>query len=113
MGKTWGVVLEKLCRFAQCFLIKKRKMAREFNVTGTCFPHLHYMADVSAKFDAAINLLEKGKYFAINRPRQYGKTTMLYLLSDVLRQSGEYIVFNISFEEIDSQTGAEMKPFCH
>ena len=75
-------------------------MKREFNVTGTCFPHLHYMADVSAKFDTAINLVEKGKYFAINRPRQYGKTTMLYLLSDVLRQSGNYIVFNTSFEGI-------------
>ena len=75
-------------------------MTREFNVTGTCFPHLHYMADISAKFDTAINLVEKEKYLAINRPRQYGKTTMLYLLSDVLRQSGEYIVFNTSFEGI-------------
>jgi AAA-like domain len=98
--------------FAQYFSIKRKKMIREFNVTGTCFPHLHYMADVSTKFDTAIKLVEKGKYFAINRPRQYGKTTMLYLLSDALRKSDEYIVFNISFESIDSQTGAEMKPFC-
>ena len=75
-------------------------MTREFNVTGTCFPHKHYMADVSTKFDTAINLVEKGKYFAINRPRQYGKTTMLYLLSDALRQSGDYIVLNTSFEGI-------------
>ncbi len=75
-------------------------MTREFNVTGTCFPHLHYMADISVKFDTAINLVKKGKYFAINRPRQYGKTTMLYLLSDALRKSDEYIVFNTSFEGI-------------
>ena len=75
-------------------------MTKEFNVTGTCFPDKHYMADVSTKFDVAINLAKKGKYFAINRPRQYGKTTMLYMLSDVLRQSGDYIVFNTSFEGI-------------
>ncbi len=87
-------------------------MKREFNVTGTCFPQFHYMADVSAKFDTAINLVEKGKYFAINRPRQYGKTTMLESLTRVLIQSDEWLVFNISFEAIDSQTGAEMKPFC-
>ena len=86
-------------------------MAREFNTTGTCFPHLHYMADVSAKFDAAINLVEKGKYFAINRPRQFGKTTMLYLLSDVLRQSGEYIVFNTSFEGIGDDIFNDEKTF--
>ena len=87
-------------------------MKREFNVTGTCFPQLHYMADVSAKFDTAIKLIEKGKYFAINRPRQYGKTTMLETLSRELGKSDEWLVFNISFEEIDSQTGAEMTPFC-
>ena len=87
-------------------------MRREFNVTGTCFPHLHYMADVSTKFDTALNLVEKGKYFAINRPRQYGKTTLLETLNRTLIKSAEWLVFNISFEGIDSQTGAEMKPFC-
>jgi hypothetical protein len=75
-------------------------MAKRFNTTGTCFPKQHYMANVSAKFDVAIKLVESGDYFAINRPRQYGKTTMLYLLSDALRASGEYIVFNMSFEGI-------------
>ena len=35
------------------------------------------MADISAKFNEAIKLVNKGHYFAINRPRQYGKTTML------------------------------------
>jgi hypothetical protein len=87
-------------------------MKREFNTTGTCFPHLHYMADVSAKFANAIDLVEKGKYFSINRPRQYGKTTMLEALCRRLVKSDEWLVFNISFEVIDSQTGAEMTPFC-
>jgi AAA-like domain len=86
-------------------------MTREFNTTGTCFPHRHYMADVSAKFNTAINLVKKGKYFAINRPRQYGKTTMLYLLSDALRKSGEYIVFNTSFEGIGDAIFNDEKTF--
>jgi AAA-like domain len=75
-------------------------MAKRFNTTGTCFPEKHYMADVSAKFKTAISLVESGDYFAINRPRQYGKTTMLYMLSDALRKSDAYIVFNTSFEGI-------------
>jgi AAA-like domain len=86
-------------------------MAKRFNTTGTCFPAKHYMADVSAKFDVAIKLVEAGDYFAINRPRQYGKTTMLYLLSDTLRKSGEYIVFNTSFEGIGDAIFNDEKTF--
>jgi energy-coupling factor transporter ATP-binding protein EcfA2 len=87
-------------------------MAKEFNITGTCFPQLHYMADTSAKFNNALQLIEKGKYFAITRPRQFGKTTMLETLKRQLIQSPEWLVFNTSFEGIDSETGADMKAFC-
>jgi AAA-like domain len=86
-------------------------MAKRFNTTGTCFPERHYMADVSAKFDVAIKFVKLGEYFAINRPRQYGKTTMLYLLSDTLRKSGEYIVFNTSFEGIGDAIFNDEKTF--
>jgi AAA-like domain len=87
-------------------------MAKRFNVTGTCFPNQHYMADISKKFAKTMRLVEKGDYFAINRPRQFGKTTLLYRLADALQQSGDYLVFNISFEGIDSETAAETAPFC-
>ena len=86
-------------------------MSKRFNVTGTCFPKQHYMADVSTKFDTAMKLVEYGEYFAINRPRQYGKTTLLYLLSDTLRQSGDYIVFNTSFEGIGDAIFSDEKTF--
>lgn len=56
-------------------------MHKEFNVTGTCIPEKHYMADTSQKLKSIFNLIEKGKYFTINKPRQYGKTTTLYLLT--------------------------------
>lgn len=75
-------------------------MAKTFNITGVCVPTLHYMADVSRKFDRIMSMVEAGDYFIINRPRQYGKTTMLFRLSDVLGKSGEYLVFNLSFEGI-------------
>jgi hypothetical protein len=75
-------------------------MEKEFNVTGACFPNQHYMADTSAKFKAITRLVEQGKYFTINRPRQYGKTTMLFRLANALKQTGEYVVFRISFEGV-------------
>ena len=49
-------------------------------------------------------LVEKGKYFIINRPRQYGKTTMLHNLAIALRATGQYIVFNIGFDGIGEET---------
>jgi hypothetical protein len=58
------------------------------------------MADVSGKLVQALKMIENGKYFIINRPRQYGKTTTLYTLSDMLRNSGNYIVLNTSFEGV-------------
>ena len=86
-------------------------MVKRFNTTGTCFPHLHYMADVSSKFNRAISLVESGDYFAINRPRQYGKTTMLESLSRALVKSDEWLVFNISFEGLSSETTADKLSF--
>ena len=52
-------------------------MTKKFNITGTCYPALHYMADISAKLQGGYGY---GGYFTINRPRQYGKTTMLAAL---------------------------------
>ena len=73
-------------------------MSREFNVTGTCIPEMHYMVDISGKLDSIIKLIEKGSYFTINRPRQYGKTTTMFLLEKQLRSN--YLVIRTSFEGI-------------
>ena len=53
---------------------------REFNVTGICVPNMHYMVDISEKVEKIFNLVEGGKYFTINRGRQYGKTTTIGML---------------------------------
>lgn len=46
---------------------------KKFNITGTCYPHLHYMLDNRSKLDEIQAMVEEGAYFVINRPRQYGK----------------------------------------
>lgn len=74
-------------------------MSRKFNVTGSCNPQKHYMVDISVKFRQVLELIEQGEYFAINRPRQYGKTTMLNTLFRNLGKSG-YLVAYLSFEGI-------------
>jgi Predicted AAA-ATPase len=84
-------------------------MAKEFNITGLCLPNEHYMADVSSKLKQAIDMIEKGRYFIINRPRQYGKTTTLYTLTDMLEKTGEYFVINTSFEGVGDSFFSEEK----
>ena len=71
---------------------------KEFNTTGLCNPKKHYMVDISNKLDDIKKLVEKEKYFIINRPRQYGKTTTLFTLKREL--SKKYLVISISFEGI-------------
>ena len=72
-------------------------MAKKFNTTGNCHAARHYMADVSHKLGDTLALVGDGEYFIINRPRQYGKTTMLHNLATALRETGRYIVFQTSF----------------
>ena len=87
------------------------RMRKEFNITGICRPAEHYMADVSKKLASTLQLVQKKKYFIINRPRQYGKTTMLYILAKTLREQGDYVIFNISFEGIGDDIFKEEKLF--
>ena len=50
---------------------------KTFNITGTCIPNRHYMIPPDRKIGQIMRMVEKGEYFTINRPRQYGKTTTL------------------------------------
>lgn len=69
------------------------------------------MADVSAKLAKTLKMVEEGEYFIINRPRQYGKTTTLYTLAETLEKTGQYLVFNISFEGIGDAIFQDEKLF--
>ncbi|EPY2294214.1 AAA family ATPase [Clostridium sporogenes] len=86
-------------------------MEKRFNVTGTCIPEKHYMVDISNKLDSILKLVNNEEYFIINRPRQYGKTTTLYMLEKRLNRMEEYLPIKISFEAIDTEGYSEVKKF--
>ncbi|MCD7761954.1 MAG: AAA-like domain-containing protein [Lachnospiraceae bacterium] len=76
-------------------------MQRTFNVTGLCTPARNYMVDISGKVEQIVReYILPGKYFTINRARQFGKTTMLNALAEYLRT--EYIVVNLDFQTVDA-----------
>ena len=77
---------------------------RKFNDAGSCVSELHFMADTAAKLERILALIEEGSYFTINRPRQYGKTTMLDMIWRALKNRDGYVALNISFESISAGT---------
>ena len=69
-----------------------------FNTTAVCIPEKHYMVDLSERVQEIKKLVDAGKYFTINRARQYGKTTTLNALGKTLR--ADYYVIKLSFERV-------------
>ena len=67
-------------------------MIKEFNTTGSCNPAMHYMVDTSKKLAQIEDFILRGKYFTINRARQFGKTTTLKALFRNL--SEQYVVIS-------------------
>jgi AAA-like domain len=86
-------------------------MAKKFNITGNCIARLHYMADVSTKLKKIKDMVEDGDYFIINRPRQYGKTTTLHAITEMLNGTKEYLAVKISFEGIGDLVFEDEKLF--
>ncbi len=68
------------------------------------------MADMSKKQDYAFLMVEAGDYFIVHRPRQYGKTTLLYGLAEELEKA-DYAVLNISFEGVGDAFFSDEKVF--
>ena len=87
---------------------------KEFNTNAVCIPSKHYMVDLSERVIRIRKLIDSGKYFTINRARQYGKTTTLDALQRALEK--DYFVASLSFEGI-TKSGFEteqsfVKSFC-
>ncbi len=61
------------------------------------------MVDLSYKLDRIIELIENGKYFVINRPRQYGKTTIFSLLFQRLQKESNVLVIRMSLEGLGEE----------
>ena len=75
---------------------------KSFKTTAVCIPSKNYMVDLSERVREIKKLIDDGKYFTINRARQYGKTTTLNALENSL--SGQYDVLSIDFQDL---TGAD------
>lgn len=71
-------------------------MGRRFNTDGYCDPKLHYMVNLSGRLNEIRYMVDAGKYFAVNKARQYGKTTILTALADFLEQ--DYEVLSLDFQ---------------
>jgi len=74
---------------------------KKFNITGVCIKEKHYMIDISEKIAKIMELINDGQYFTINRARQFGKTTTLFLLEKELLNEG-YLPISFSFEGFDN-----------
>ena len=72
---------------------------KKFNTTGLCIASEHYMVDISERISKIKKMVDDGEYFAINRARQYGKTTTIEALCQKLAE--EYIVLSMDFQSLE------------
>lgn len=83
-----------------------------FNTEGLCRPTEHYMVNLDARLEKIKELLvDRKKYFVINRGRQYGKTTTLRALEEYL--GSEYIVLSLDFQGVETDKFADASVFAH
>jgi len=71
-------------------------MAKVFNTEGYCDPELHYMVDLTSRLEQIRAMVDKEKYFTVNKGRQYGKTTTLMALTEYLKK--DYLVVSMDFQ---------------
>ena len=75
---------------------------KTFTTTGVCTPENNYMVDISDRIKKMKAMVDEGKYFTINRSRQYGKTTTLTALAKKLKES--YVVLSVDFQGLDDSS---------
>lgn len=83
-------------------------MGKTFNVTADCRPNQHYMVDLTSRLAQIREYVDRGEYFAVNRARQYGKTTTLRALKEYLKD--QYYVISMDFQ---MQMSSAMRMFFH
>ena len=77
-------------------------MRRYFNTEGACRPEIHYMVRIDDRLEQIKRrYVDRGKYFLINRGRQYGKTTTLKALAEYLKT--DYQVISMDFQGISTE----------
>lgn len=91
------------------FFEVEKKPTKVFNTAGICIDSKHYMVNINQKLREIVRLVQHDKYFVINRPRQYGKTTILNKLEKILKT--RYKVLKLDFEIMTSSFKSE-EEFC-
>ena len=87
-------------------------MIKYFNTEGSCKPKEHYMVKLDDRLEMIKNLLvDRKKYFVINRGRQYGKTTTLRALEEYLKD--DYIVLSLDFQQLGTEDFADEATFSY
>lgn len=97
-------------RLSAAAAFNRRNMEKIFNTAGTCFPDRHYMVNLTEKLEQIAQMVDNGRYFCINRARQYGKSTILHGLAKML--SKKYIVFSLSFQRMSTAKFRDEDTFC-
>lgn len=77
-----------------------QRMAKIFNINGACSYGRHYMVNLQPRLEEIRAMIDAGQYFAINRARQYGKTTTLKALAAFLEK--DYVVASLDFQKIET-----------
>lgn len=75
-------------------------MCKAFNTDGYCDSKFDYMVDLSNRLKEVKAMIDAGKYFTINRARQYGKTTILNALISYLEL--DYEIVSLDFQSMSS-----------
>lgn len=75
-------------------------MCKAFNTDGYCDSKFDYMVDLSNRLKEGKAMIDAGKYFTINRARQYGKTTILNALISYLEP--DYEIVSLDFQSMSS-----------
>lgn len=91
-GYRWMIPAESIASR----IVAETKVVRSFNTTGVCDPKEHYMVNLDKRLAQVRALVDEGKYFTINRARQFGKTTTLHALAGYLNH--EYFVVSMDFQ---------------
>ena len=87
-------------------------MIKYFNTEGSCKPKENYMVKLDDRLEMIKNLLvDRKKYFVINRGRQYGKTTTLRALEEYLKD--DYIVLSLDFQQLGTEDFADEATFAY
>jgi hypothetical protein len=84
------------------------KPLKSFNIVGTCNPNEHYMVPAAARLPNVSGMIDSKSYFVLHAPRQSGKTTCLFALTNKINAEGQYYALNCSLAPLSGLKDANV-----